>query len=141
MYVKYSRMFYCIFHYTPQKIDICGQKCIFSKMKQKMQKIETVRLSKVYWDIPKKIEGCRVKIMTCVFFWLQDDCRRENSFLYSVIWKEPFLRYIFNFFVHFQQSFDFYVSYEPDFFTDTKYYAKRSSQIPWTCSHSPLKMF
>ena len=56
VYVKYSRIFYCIFHYTPQKIDICGQKKgIFSKMKQKMQKIETVRLSKVYWDIPEKM--------------------------------------------------------------------------------------
>ena len=113
----------------------------FQKWSKKCKKSKRWDFQKYIEISPKKFEGCRVKIMTCVFFWLQDDCRRQNSFLYSVIWKEPFLRYIFNFFVHFQQSFDFYASYEPDFFTDTNYYVKRSSQIPWTCSHSPLKMF
>ena len=142
VYVKYSRIFYRILHYTPQKIDICGQKNVFfQKWSKKCKKSKRWDFQKYIGISPKKFEGCRVKIMTCVFFWLQDDRRRQNSFLYSVIWKEPFLRYIFNFFVHFQQSFDFYASYEPDLFTDTNYYVKRSSQIPWTCSHSPLKMF
>ena len=43
--VEYSTIYFIILH---KKLIDVDKKCIFSKMKQKMQKIETVRLSKVY---------------------------------------------------------------------------------------------
>jgi len=43
--VEYSTVYFITLH---KKLRYVDKKCIFSKMKQKMQKIETVRLSKVY---------------------------------------------------------------------------------------------
>ena len=49
------RIFYIILDYGKQKWNHVNKKRLFSKIKPKMQKNETVRLSKVYRNIPKKI--------------------------------------------------------------------------------------
>ena len=93
--VEYSTVYFIILH---KKLIYVVKKMYFFKNEAKNAKNRNGETFKSIFRYPKKkIEGCRVKIMTCVFFWLQDDCRRQNSFLYSVIWKEPFLRYISTF--------------------------------------------
>ena len=113
--VEYSTLYLIILN---KKWNHVNKKRLFSKIKQKMQKNETVRLSKLYRNTPKKFEGRRAKTPICVFFRIQDDCRRQNSSLPSALCKEHFLSYLSNIFVHFQQYFHFYASYDPNFFID-----------------------
>ena len=54
VYVKYSRIFYCIFHYTPQKIDICGQKMYFFKNEAKNAKNRNGETFKSILRYPQK---------------------------------------------------------------------------------------